>query len=39
MEFNKEDAYAGIRLSFCLENTLNHAEIFIKKFQKALLNY
>jgi len=39
MGFNKEDAYAGIRLSFCLQNTLKHAEIFIRKFQKALLNY
>ena len=39
MGFSKDDAYAGVRLSFCLENTLKHAEIFINKFQKALLGY
>jgi len=39
MNFNKEDAYAGIRLSFCPQSTIRHAEIFIEKFQKTLLDY
>jgi len=39
MGFKQEDAYAGIRLSFCPQNNLRHAEIFLEKFQKALLNY
>lgn len=39
MNFKREDAYAGIRLSFCSQNNIKHAEIFIKKFQKALLDY
>ena len=39
MNFNKGDAYAGVRLSFCPQNSIRHAEIFIEKFQKALLNY
>jgi cysteine desulfurase len=39
MGFNKEDAYAGVRLSFCPQNNMRHAEIFIQKFQQALLDY
>ena len=39
MNFSKEDAYAGIRLSFCPQNNIRHAEIFLDKFQKALLDY
>ncbi len=39
MGFNKEDAYAGVRLSFCPQNTLDHAKIFIQKFQRSLLDY
>ena len=39
MNFSKEDAYAGVRLSFSTQNTMHHAEIFINKFQQALLNY
>ena len=39
MSFKREDAYAGIRLSFSLQNTMRHAEIFLEKFQKALLDY
>ena len=39
MNFKKEDAYAGIRLSFCPQNNIRHAEVFIQKFQKALLEY
>ncbi|MFA6713753.1 MAG: aminotransferase class V-fold PLP-dependent enzyme [Victivallaceae bacterium] len=39
MGFNKDDAYAGVRLSFSPQNTMRHAEIFLDKFQKALLDY
>ena len=39
MSFSKEDAYAGVRLSFCPENNMRDAEIFLDKFQKALLDY
>ncbi|MDD5598432.1 MAG: aminotransferase class V-fold PLP-dependent enzyme [Victivallaceae bacterium] len=39
MGFSKDDAYAGVRLSFSPQNTKKHAEIFLDKFQKALLNY
>jgi cysteine desulfurase len=39
MGFSREDAYAGVRLSFCPQNTLRQAEIFLEKFQKALLDY
>ncbi|MCK4982439.1 MAG: aminotransferase class V-fold PLP-dependent enzyme [Victivallaceae bacterium] len=39
MSFSREDAYAGVRLSFCPQNNMRHAEIFLEKFQKALLDY
>jgi cysteine desulfurase len=39
MGFDKNDAYAGVRLSFSPQNTMLHAEIFLDKLQKALLNY
>jgi cysteine desulfurase len=39
MNFKREDAFAGVRLSFCSQNTMRHAEIFLEKFQKALLDY
>ncbi|MDD5697486.1 MAG: aminotransferase class V-fold PLP-dependent enzyme [Victivallaceae bacterium] len=39
MNFSRGDAYAGIRLSFCPQNTLREAEIFLEKFQNALLTY
>jgi cysteine desulfurase len=39
MNFSKEDAYAGVRLSFCPQNTMHHAKIFIEKFKKTLLDY
>ncbi len=39
MNFSRDDAYAGVRLSFCPQNTMQHAEVFIRKFQQALLDY
>ncbi len=39
MNFKREEAYAGVRLSFSPQNTMPHAEIFLEKFQKALLDY
>lgn len=39
MGFNKNDAYAGVRLSFSPQNTLRHAEIFLDKFQHAVKTY
>ena len=39
MGFSQEDAYAGVRLSFCPQNNMRHAEIFLEKFQKSLLGY
>jgi cysteine desulfurase len=39
MNLKKEDAFAGVRLSFSSENTISEAEIFVEKFQKALLDY
>ena len=39
MGFPAEDAYAGVRLSFSIQNTMHEAETFIERFQNALLNY
>ena len=39
MGFSKDDAFAGIRLSFSPANTISEAERFIEIFQKTLLEY
>jgi len=39
MNFTKEDTYAGVRLSFCPQNTIHHAELCLEKLQQALLDY